>query len=115
MKHISFILLFVSFFTVSHIQAETTFACDTIELNKDTILVIETACAPICSSIVNVYSNNWQYIGRLMPPIANCVFPEAYVENKRLRWRDNTPLMLDEEEKKHQQAGTINQQQDEKH
>lgn len=82
-------------------SAQTTFTRDTIQLGTDTLLVVETACAPICSSIVRVYDLSWNYIGMLQSPFTSAVFPEAYIENKRLYWRDNTPLMLDDEEKKH--------------
>lgn len=98
---LSIVLLMVSaLLATSRLHAETTITRDTIQLGSDTLLVIETACAPICSSIVRVYDTRWQYIGVLNPPFAKAVFPEAYIENKHLRWRDNTYLMLDEEEKK---------------
>ena len=57
----------------------------------DSIIVIETACAPICSSRARVYNKEWKEIGTLRPPFEHAVFPEAYIEDKKIRWRDNTP------------------------
>lgn len=101
MKHTLSIglLALISWMFVPCMNAETTFTCDTLQLGTDTMLVIETACAPICSSVVRVYDKDWKYIGILHSPYISAVFPEAYVENKRLCWRDNTYMMLDDEEK----------------
>jgi len=68
----------------------------------DTAMVISTACAPICSSIARVYAINnkeWQLV-RTLTGDSTMVFPEAYFEEQQLRWRDNTPELLDDEEKK---------------
>lgn len=54
----------------------------------DSIVVIHTVCAPICSSHVRVYNKEWQEIGILRPPFKS-IFPEAYIENGKLLWRDN--------------------------
>ena len=65
-----------------------------ITSNKDTlcihdsILVIHTVCAPICSSHVRVYNKAWEEIGVLKAPFRS-IFPEAYVEDGKLLWRDN--------------------------
>ncbi len=66
---------------------EVTFVRDTL-LTNDSILVIHTICAPICSSHVRVYNKEWQYLGVLKAPFKSA-FPEAYIENNKLLWRDN--------------------------
>lgn len=68
-------------------------------VSGDTAIVITTACAPICSSIARVYAINnkeWRLVNTLTGD-STAVFPEAYFEDKQLRWRDNTPQLLDEE------------------
>jgi len=71
-------------------------------ITGDTATVITTACAPICSSIARVYAINnmeWDLV-RTLTGDSTMVFPEAYFEEQQLKWRDNTPEMLDDEEKK---------------
>jgi hypothetical protein len=60
---------------------------DTIILG-DSIIVIHTMCAPICSSHVRVYNKEGQWIGIIKPDIIT-IFPEAYIEDGKLYWRDN--------------------------
>lgn len=62
-------------------------ARDTIVLG-DSIIVIHTVCAPICSSHVRVYNKEWNFIGTIKPYFKS-VFPEAYVQDNKLYWRDN--------------------------
>ena len=69
---------------------EVTSVRDTL-LTNDSILVIHTVCAPICSSHVRVYNKGWQYLGALKAPFKSA-FPEAYIENNKLLWRDNDTL-----------------------
>ena len=66
---------------------EVTSVRDTL-LTNDSILVIHTVCAPICSSHVRVYNKEWQYLGVLKAPFKSA-FPEAYIENNKILWRDN--------------------------
>lgn len=66
---------------------EVTSVRDTL-LTNDSILVIHTVCAPICSSHVRVYNKEWQYLGALKAPFKSA-FPEAYIENNKILWRDN--------------------------
>lgn len=68
---------------------EVTSVCDTIALG-DSIVVIHTVCAPICSSCVRVYNKEWHFIGNMIPPIKT-TFPEAYIEDGKILWRDNDP------------------------
>lgn len=57
----------------------------------DSIIVIHTVCAPICSSHVRVYNKDWKEKGVLEAPFTS-VFPEAYVEGGKILWRDNDTL-----------------------
>ena len=74
----------------------TTSTRDTLATG-DSIIVIHTVCAPVCSSCARVYNKEWTLIGTLTPPFRS-PFPEAYIENGRLLWRDNYPQLLDEDE-----------------
>lgn len=73
---------------------------DTLWYGQDSVLIIETACAPICSSIARVYNKEYRLLRTIKAPIPDAIFPEAYIENGVVLWRDNTELLLDEEEKK---------------
>ena len=66
---------------------EVTSVRDTL-LTNDSIVVVHTVCAPICSSCARVYNKEWQFLGNLTPPIKT-TFPEAYIEDGKLLWRDN--------------------------
>ena len=92
-KTIGVLILFaVGLFSVHRASAQTiTYERDTLVLNDDSVLIITTACAPICSSVVMVENKDGKSLGRLYPPFEHAVFPEAYIEDKRLHWRDNTP------------------------
>lgn len=70
-------------------------------VSGDTAIVITTACAPICSSVARVYAidNKEWLLVRTITGDSTMVFPEAYFEEQQLRWKDNTPEMLDDEEK----------------
>ena len=68
-------------------DASITSSKDTLIL-ADSIIVIHTVCAPICSSHVRVYNKEWEEIGVLKAPFRS-IFPEAYVEDGKLLWRDN--------------------------
>ena len=60
-------------------------------ITNDSIIVIHTVCEPICSSHARVYNKEWQEIGVLKAPFKS-IFPEAYIENEKLLWRDNDTL-----------------------
>ena len=68
---------------------EVTSLRDTIVLG-DSVVVIHTLCAPICSSCVRVYNKEWYFLGMMTPPIRTA-FPEAYIQDGKLLWRDNDP------------------------
>ena len=63
---------------------------DTI-LMGDSVIVIHTVCAPICSSRVRVLNKEGVELGILRPPFRSA-FPEAYIEDGKLLWRDNDPF-----------------------
>ena len=73
----------------------TTITSDTL-YTADSIIVIITACAPICSSVVSVYNAQTNlFIGNINSPFTNAIFPEAYIEDKKILWRNNTPTEWD--------------------
>jgi hypothetical protein len=68
---------------------EFTSSCDTLKMD-DGYVVIYTVCAPICSSCARVFDKEGNYLGNMKSPI-NTTFPEAYIENDQILWRDNDP------------------------
>ncbi len=65
----------------------------------DSILVVQTVCAPVCSSCAHIYNKEWQLL-REMRPAKECIFPLATIRNGQLVWQDNTAQILDDVEKK---------------
>lgn len=57
-------------------------------VGADSIIVIHTVCAPICSSHVRIYDKEWKEIGILKAPFQS-PFPEAYILDGKILWRDN--------------------------
>ena len=55
---------------------------------SDSILLIRSQCAPLCSSFARVYNEQWHLL-RAIPTPRDMVLPEAYVENGKLLWHDN--------------------------
>jgi len=66
---------------------------------KDSMLVVETVCAPICSSTARVFDRDGKLI-RTIAPDCEGTLPFAWIENGKVHWRDNTEQMLDEQELK---------------
>lgn len=60
-------------------------------ITSDSIIVIHTVCAPICSSCARVYNKEWQEIGVLKPNFKS-VFPYATIEEGKVVWLDNDTL-----------------------
>lgn len=81
------------------VSADTSIRYDSLSVG-DSLVVIQTVCAPICSSVARVYNKQGDMIGTIPAPSATWVFPQAYIEQDSIVWRDNTYLMLDDEEKK---------------
>lgn len=65
----------------------------------DSILLVRTICAPICSSWAGVYTETGKLLRSISAP-QHSVFPLATIENGLLVWKDNTDEMLDENEKR---------------
>ena len=65
-----------------------------------TALVVQTVCAPICSSSARVYNTKSNKVVKDIKPTVEGVFPYAWIENGHLYWKDNTAEMLDEQERK---------------
>lgn len=65
----------------------------------DSILLIQTVCAPVCSSVASIYDETWQLIRAITPPVG-WIFPQAFMENGQLRWQNNTQEILDSTERK---------------
>ncbi len=78
----------------------TSYSRDTLVVSEDSIIIVITACAPICSSIVIIEDAQGDETGEIHSPMPDAVFPEAYIENDSIKWRDNTYLILDEDEKR---------------
>ena len=74
----------------THVVYDVISTRDTL-ITNDSIIVIHTVCAPICSSHARIYNKEWQEMGVLKAPFKS-IFPEAYIENEKLLWRDNDTL-----------------------
>ena len=91
MKIIKLIFCVVGFFCCGKLAAEDVTSVRDTLITNDSIIVIHTVCAPICSSHARVYNKEWQVIGELQAPFTS-IFPEAYIEDGQLLWRDNDTL-----------------------
>ena len=69
------------------------------DYSGDSILMVRTICAPICSSCAGIYTEAGKLIRNISAP-QHSVFPLATIENGLLVWKDNTDEMLDENEKR---------------
>ncbi|MBR6017957.1 MAG: DUF3256 family protein [Paludibacteraceae bacterium] len=67
----------------------------------DSIVLIQTVCAPICSSCVRVYNKEWELL-RQVWPTRRGIFQEATFRDGQIYWIDHTSEYLDEEEKQRQ-------------
>lgn len=65
----------------------------------DSLLVVRTVCAPVCSSVAMVYQPNGQILRTIQPTVEG-IFPLAHIENGVLFWTDNTTKILDDSERK---------------
>ena len=87
MKDKGFIISILAILLSAGVHAEITAVRDTL-ITNDSIYVIHTVCAPVCSSHVRVYNKEWKPIGVLKAPFKSA-FPEAYIQDDRILWRDN--------------------------
>lgn len=63
----------------------------TLEIYEaDTIYVVMTVCAPLCSSCARVYNKEGELIEQITPPLRS-VFPLATMDKQtgRITWTDN--------------------------
>ncbi len=71
-------------------------------VQNDTITFVQTMCAPVCASIVKQYDSEWLYLQTMTPPLKG-IFVEAVLQDSAIVYKDNTPELLDEDEKKEYQ------------
>lgn len=88
MKTIKLILCIIGIFCCGEIAAEEITSMRDTLITNDSIIVIHTVCAPICSSHARIYNKEWKEIGVLKAPFKSA-FPEAYIEEDKILWRDN--------------------------
>ncbi len=71
----------------------------TIEILEysDSVLVVETVCAPLCSSTARIYNKEYKLLHSIRPAETG-MLPYAWIENGELHWRDNTMQLWDKEE-----------------
>lgn len=67
----------------------------TIYVRSDDWLYIETACAPICSSIAKIYTSNWAYKQTL--PIDKTKFLQIVIQNELPKYVNNTGQLLEKD------------------
>ena len=91
MKIIKLIFCVVGFFCCGKLAAEDVTSVRDTLITNDSIIVIHTVCAPICSSHARVYNKEGDLIRVLKAPFRS-VFPEAYIEDNKVLWRDNDTL-----------------------
>ncbi len=95
-------ILILAWGVLSNIYSQSPVVTRDTLLMQDSAFVIITACSPICSSVARVYAidnKEWQLVRVVASPDEHMTFPEAYFENGKIRWRDNTAMLLDEEGK----------------
>lgn len=59
-------------------------------VDNNKIILIQTLCSPICSSVVSEYDMDWHRI-RTIRPEKDGVFFRAHIENDTLVFTDETP------------------------
>lgn len=71
---------------------------DLYEYEGDSLLIVETICAPVCASHAHVYNKQWVLLHDCMPD-STLLFPQAHIDRDgRIMWTDNKNLILDETE-----------------
>lgn len=71
----------------------------TLFVDSTSFVLIQTACAPLCSSIVKRYVANWIFVEEIKPQ-KQTMLQKAEILDGRISWSDQTLLLLDDEEKK---------------
>ncbi|MDY2943007.1 MAG: hypothetical protein SOT07_04840 [Paludibacteraceae bacterium] len=55
----------------------------------DSILLVQTVCAPLCSSVARMYDDQWTLLHPVPAPDAYTL-PQAFIdENGTIRWQEN--------------------------
>ena len=55
----------------------------------DSILLVQTVCAPLCSSVARMYDSQWKLL-HPMPAPAAYTLPQAFIApNGTIRWQEN--------------------------
>lgn len=55
----------------------------------DSILLVQTVCAPLCSSVARMYDSQWTLLHPIPAPNAYTL-PQAFIdENGTIRWQEN--------------------------
>ena len=55
----------------------------------DSILLVQTVCAPLCSSVARMYDSQWTLLHPMPTPDAYTL-PQAFIENNgAIRWQEN--------------------------
>lgn len=57
---------------------------------SDSVLVVETVCAPRCSSHARIYNKEGELIRTIPSPYPNAVLVEGHIEDGTIVWTDNT-------------------------
>lgn len=82
-----------------HIVLSPSCTMEVIQYDNDSALVIQTNCAPICSSLARVYNKEGVILREITPPFHHAVFPYAQIVDGVIVWEDHTSELLDDEEK----------------
>ena len=55
----------------------------------DSILLVQTVCAPLCSSVAQMYDSDWTLLHPIAAP-ADYTLPQAFIApNGTIRWQEN--------------------------
>ena len=55
----------------------------------DSILLVQTVCAPLCSSVARMYDSQWTLLHPMPTPDAYTL-PQAFIDNNgAIRWQEN--------------------------
>ena len=55
----------------------------------DSILLVQTVCAPLCSSVAQMYDSDWTLLHPIAAP-AEYTLPQAFImPNGTIRWQEN--------------------------
>ena len=55
----------------------------------DSILLVQTVCAPLCSSVARMYDSQWTLLHPILAPDAYTL-PQAFIDsNGDIRWQEN--------------------------